>query len=208
MGARIEISTVGDKYDDRNLAPFLGRYFQYEITRGALWENHAPFLTPAEAQLLEAPYFKSFEDEPAPAPVDPAELARVLLKVKDYLWTHQDSLPYEIHLDYERMKREGLPTDIINHSRCWIHGDLLYHSSPWCTFPVTERQMLITNFPHDPNDVDLVVDIKERIEIEGRTYYLTRTNRHEVFAPVLDQVIAFCNEASRIGEQVYWLYSH
>lgn len=208
MGAVTEISTVGDKYDEQGLAPFLGRYFTSEITQGGIWEDHAPFLTPQEAKLLDAPYHESFEDKNPPVPVNPTELARVLTKVKDYLWTHQDSLPYEIELDYERMEREGLPTEIIiNQSRCWIHGDSYYHTQPYWPNPMTDSQVLITNYPHEPNEVDIMVDIKERIEIEGRIYYLKRTNRYEVFAPELDAVIAFCAYAESIGEQVYWLYS-
>lgn len=109
------------------------------------------FLTLTEAALLKAPYYESFEDEPLPVPVNPAELARVLTKVKDYLWTHHDSLPYEIGLDYERMRREGLPTDIIiNGSRCWIHGDSYYDSQPYLPSPMTAQRMLITNYPTNP----------------------------------------------------------
>jgi len=58
MGAEIHISLESDKYDNKELAPFLGRDFHYEITRVAIWENKEPFLSKAEIDLLEVPYYE------------------------------------------------------------------------------------------------------------------------------------------------------
>ena len=200
MGAEIHISLESDKYDDKELAPFLGRDFHYEITRGAIWENREPFLSKDELEILEAPYYEEFEDESVRL-INPTELLIVLEKVKKYLEENEDTLPFEIHIDHERMEKEGIKDDlIVNGCRCWIKGDSLYHK-------VSER-IEIVNYPMEPTDIDLWIEYAEEIEIEGNKYFLKKTSRFEKFADTIDKVIEFCKIANEKDEKIYWLYSH
>lgn len=200
MGAEIHISLESDKYDDKELAPFLGHDFQYEITRGAIWENRKPFLSKDELELLEAPYYEEFEDDSVRL-INPSKLIIVLDKVKKYLRENEDTLPFEIHIDHERMEKEGITKDlIVNNSRCWIRGDSLYHE-------VSEKVQIV-NYPMEPTDVYLWIDYGNEIEINGKKYYLKKTSRFEKFVESLDKVIEFCKTAENKNEKIYWLYSH
>ncbi|MBJ6145228.1 hypothetical protein [Hymenobacter sp. BT559] len=206
MGSQLDLRMVGDKYDERQLSPFLGRDFKFEIAGGDIWMDRPPFLTPEERVLIEGPYYEDFDEYP-PVTISPLELARVLTKIKDYLWTHQDSLQQEISLDYERMEQEGLSTYIIvNQSHCWIDNYPGRCFKEWWPVGKTEHQIRITSYPLEPNEVELWMDAGERLEIEGRTYYLKRTSPYEKFASALDKAIIFCTYADSIGEQVFWLH--
>tara|TARA_R110000868_G_scaffold306510_2_gene567740 strand:- start:656 stop:1258 length:603 start_codon:yes stop_codon:yes gene_type:complete len=200
MGAEIHISLESDKYDEKELAPFLGRDFQYEITRGAIWENREPFLSKTEVELLEAPYYEEYEDESVRL-TNPTDLIIVLEKIKKFLEENKNTLPFEIDIDYERMEKEGITHDlIINGSRCWIKGDSHYHN-------VSEK-VEIVNYPMEPNEIDYWIDYAEDIEIEGNKYFLKKESRFEKFADTIDKVIEFCKIANEKNEKIYWLYSH
>ncbi|MFT2010824.1 hypothetical protein ACMA1I_19270 [Pontibacter sp. 13R65] len=200
MGAEIHISLESDKYDDKELAPFLGRDFYFEITRGAIWEGREPFLNELEVKLLKAPYYEEFEDESVKL-VNPVKLRIVLEKVKRYLDNNRDSLAFEIDIDFERMKKEGLITDlIINESRCWIKGDSFYYN-------VTDK-VEIVNYPMEPAEISIWINYSEEIIINNKKYFLEKTTRFEKFAAIIDKVIDFCKNAEKNNERVYWLYSH
>ncbi|UTW66137.1 hypothetical protein KFE94_16010 [bacterium SCSIO 12643] len=200
MGAEIHISLESDKYDDQELAPFLGRSFHYEITRGAIWENRAPFLSKAEIELLEAPYYDGIEYESVQL-ISPNDLKAVLEKVKNYLYAYRDTLPFEIDIDHERMENAGLSSYLtVNGSKCWIKGDSLYHH-------VSEK-VQISNYPMEPTSIDVWIDYADEVVIDGNKYYLKKTSRFEKFADTLDQVIAFCEMANKKNEKIYWLYNH
>ena len=200
MGAEIHIRLESDKYDNKELAPFLGRDFYYEITRKAIWEDKESFLSKTEFDLLEAPYYEEFEDDSVKV-INPADLIVVLEKVKKHLKENKDSLPFEVKIDFERMEKQGLTSDlIVNGSRCWIRGDSLYHD--------VSDKVEIVNYPMEPNKVDLLVDILEELEIDGRKYFLKKISRFEKFAETIDKVTEFCQLAENNNEKIYWLYSH
>jgi len=200
MGAEIHISLESDKYDDKERAPFLGRDFHYEITRGAIWEDRELFLSKNEIDILEAPYYEEFEDESVSL-TNPSDLISVHEKVKKYLKENKDTLPFEIHIDFERMEKEGITPDlIIKGSRCWIKGDSLYHN-------VSEK-IEIVNYPMEPIEIDFWIDYAEEIEIDGKMYFLKKETQFEKFADTIDKVIEFCEIANEKDEEIYWLYSH
>lgn len=200
MGAQIHIRLESDKYDDKELAPFLGRDFYWEITRGYIWENEEPFLSEEEINLLEAPFYEDFEDNSVKQ-INPKDLIVVIEKVKKYLKENKDLLPFEIDLDFERMDKEKLETDIvINESKCWIKGESIYNS--------ISDKIRIVNYPTEKNEVNIWVIISDEIEIEGRKYYLKKTSMYEKHAGKLDQVLEFCQLAEERNEKVYWLYEH
>lgn len=200
MGAEIHISLATDRYDDMGLAPFLGRDFHYEITRGAIWKDR-PFLNDFETKLLEAPYEELFEDENEIESIHPSDLENVMTKVKDFLYHNQESLPFEIMIDYDRMDNEGQSCKLmINNSHCWIRGDSFYHE-------VTDK-VRIVSYPNEASEVDLWVDIADKIEIDGRVYYLRKVTRFEKFKESIDNVIDFCRHAESIGDRIYWIYYH
>lgn len=200
MGAQIDIRLESDKYDEAELAPFLGRYFHGEITEGDIWDDKEPFLTKAEAALLKAPFYEEFSDASVRL-IDPQDLKAVLIKVKQYLRDHQDALPFEIEVDEERMEQAGLESDLrVNGSRCWMKGDSLYYD--------VSDKVNIVNHLHEPQPVDIWVDIKDKVEIDGQAYFLKRITRYEIFADIIDKVVAFCELAISRNERIYWLYSH
>lgn len=200
MGAQILIRLTSDRYDDKEQAPFLGRDFQYEITRGALWEKRKPFLTPAESKLLEAPYDELFEDGTPPA-AEPYKLRTVLQKVRDYLEKNQPTLAFEIELDHERMEQENLNYWLrVNDSQCWIQGDSFYYK-------VTDK-VKIVNYPMEPNEVDLWVPITDSVVLDDKLYYLKRVTRFDKYKDSLDKAIAFCKKAEEVGDKIYWIYRH
>ncbi|WP_375562096.1 hypothetical protein ACE193_05985 [Bernardetia sp. OM2101] len=199
MGAQINIRLESDKYDDKKLAPFLGRDFYWEITRGYR-ENQEPFLSEEEINLLEAPFYEDFEDNSVKQ-INPNDLKVVIEKVKKYLEENKDLLPFEIDLDFERMDKEDIETDIIiNESKCWIKGQSLYHS-------ISDKVRII-NYPTEKNEVDIWVTISDEIKIEGRKYYLKKTSMYEKHFKKLDQVLQFCRLAEDRNEKIYWLYEH
>ena len=201
MGAQILIRLESDKYDEGHLAPFLGRDFHWEIAKGNLWKdaNHY-FLDKREAKLLDAPFDENLEEE-FKALIHPKELLQVIEKVKLFLKNNDDTLPYEIMLDSDKMSLKGLDYPLmLKNSRCWIQGDSYLYE-------VNER-VKIVNYPQEPNEVELWLKVKDEIIIEDRTYYLKKETRFEKFEESLSEVIEFCKYAISRKEKIYWVYSH
>lgn len=196
MGTEIHISLENDKYDDQELAPFLGRDFYYEITQGAIWENKKPFLSNVEIELLAAKYV-----EDSLKPINPTDLKNVLKKVQKYLKDHINVLPFEIEIDLNRMEKEGLESDLrVQGSRCWIKGDSLYYE--------VSQKFEIISYPREPNEINLWIDYAEEIWVDGKKYYFKKISRFEKYARTIAQVIAFCRIAEDKDEKIYWCYSH
>ncbi|MCF8255593.1 MAG: hypothetical protein K9H61_13515 [Bacteroidia bacterium] len=200
MGAEIHIRLTSDRYNDKALAPYLGRDFHSEITRGAIWHDRQ-FLSDFETELLEAPYDELFENKDEILPIEPRNLEKIMIKVRDFLYENQDTLPFEIEIDYEKMENEKLSYNLtINNCRCWIQGDSRYYQ-------VTDK-VKIVNYPFEPSDVDLWIGISDRVELEGKVYYLKMVTRFERYKELIDKVIDFCRYANKIGDRIYWTYSH
>lgn len=200
MGAEIVIRLVSDRYDEKGHAPFIGRDFQREITRGNIWEGHHPFLSDGERELLQAPYDQTLDDEYG-KPVSPRALIVVLKKVKDYLKVAAEHLPYYIGLDIDRMEAENLDTQIfIDGSRCWIQGDSLLYN--------IEEHVKFISLPGEPKEVEQWVSVSEEVVVGGEVYYLRKVTRYEKYREKLDEVIAFCEYAISRNEKVYWVYTH
>ncbi|WP_291728395.1 hypothetical protein [Bernardetia sp.] len=200
MGVEVYIRLASDEDDKQSIAPFLGRDFWWEITRGYIWENKQPFLTEEETSLLEASRYDDFKDDLGKK-VRPKDLALVIEKVKKYLKENEDSLPFEIDLDYKKMDKEGLDTDIIiNESRCWLRGDSLYHE--------ISDKINVVNYPTEKNDVDMWISISDKVEIENRLYYLKKTSMFDKHSPKLDEILHFCRLAEQRSEMIYWLFDH
>ena len=200
MGAEIHICLESDKYNERELAPFLGRDFQSEITRGTIWRNKKPFLNDEEIKILEAPYYEEFEDESVRL-TNPDELIIVLKKVKEYLKKNKDILPFEIGIDFDKMKKLGLNQElIVSGSRCWIKGDSLYYD--------VSETFQIVNYPKEPNEINLTIEYSEEVDINNKKFFLKKESRFEKFADTIDQVIEFCQMAYENNEKIYWLFSH
>ncbi|CAL2103711.1 conserved protein of unknown function [Tenacibaculum sp. 190130A14a] len=198
MGAEVHIRLENDKYDEKGLAPFLGRDFQSEITTSALWETHEPFLDQNEIDLLYAPYYDFFDDNTVQL-IEPSKLKSILEKIDCYLEHNKDSLPFEIDIDYERMEKENLPTDlIINDSSCWIQGDSFYYD-------VTDK-FKIVNHNLESNEVELWVEFKEKVKIENSFFYLKKEYRYEKYKNDLNEVINFCQLAINTHQKIYWLF--
>ena len=200
MGAEIYIRLEDDIDDTGGNAPFLGRDFQHEISRGAIWENREPFLTELEQKVLEAPYCEEME-ELFIDPIEPDSLQKILLKVKKYLYDNEQLLPFEVCIDYQRMEKENLSTDlVVNESRCWIRGDSF-------VYKVTDK-VEIVNYPNEKNEIDMWVNIADEIEIEDQKYFLKRVTRYEKYSKEIDEVIDFCADAIENNKKVYWMYIH
>ncbi len=200
MGAEIHILLKSDVNDEKELAPFLGRDFHSEVTRGRVWDGKEPFLTEAEIELLEAPYYEDIEDERV-KPIDPKDLINVLGKVKKYLKDKKDELPFEIEVDIDKMEKENLSSDlIVNGSKCWMKGDSLYYH-------VFDKVQIVT-YPLEPNEVDKWISFSDTIYLEGKKYYLKKTTRIEKFEDTINEVIEFCRIAESEKDEIYWLYSH
>lgn len=198
MGAQTIITIAGDKHDASYESPFLGRDFTHEIAQGYLWDKREPFLTTLESKLL-TPINTEFYYEGIHKPVHPFNLVIVLNKVKQYLKANENSLPFEIELDYDKMEKENLSTDImINNSKCWIQGDSYYNK--------VSSMVRIVNYPMEPNEVDVWIDIKDKVEIEGRIYYLKKITRYEKYKNMIDDVIAFCEYAKQKHKMIDWKF--
>ncbi len=194
MGSQIFIHLVGEGLYENDLAPFLGRDFVAEISWGHLWMERSPFLSKQEEDLLRA---RTDWHEDFNKPVNPAELAKVLTKVNDYLKTNESTLPFEIEIDYTKMAHAGLETDlIINNSRCWIKGDSY-------VFDVTTK-VNVVSYAMEPNEVDVWVDIADEVVIEGKLFYLKRITRYEKYKEILEKTIAFCRYAGGKNNKVLW----
>lgn len=201
MGAQILIRLESDKYDERNLSPFLGRDFHWEITKGRLWKDiNCYFLSQTESSLLEAPFDETLQDCFG-EPINPKPLVRVFEKVMDFLKSRSDILPFEIFIDYDKMKALGLDYPlVINKSKCWIQGDSNLYK--------VNNKVRIVNLPNEPNEIDLWVPLDSKITIENRVYFLKKETRFEKFEGVINEVINFCKYAIEENEKVYWIYSH
>ncbi len=200
MGAQILIRLESDKYDDNNLSPFLGRDFHWEITRGHLWKDtNQYFLNKRESNLLEAPYDETLEDGFG-EPINPKSLLIVIKKVDEFLKNNKETLPFDITIDYDKMKLEGLDYPLmVNNSKCWIQGDSYL-------FEVYD-EVKIVNHPHEPNEVDLWVKLNDEITLENKVYYLKKITRNERFKEDINAIINFCNHAIEKNEKIYWIYS-
>jgi hypothetical protein len=199
MGYRTHIRIASDQYDEKELAPFLGRDFTLDITLACLFDEQS-FLSKDEWQILNPQISDNIINE-KPNPVNPADLLFVLDKIKKYLKDNQDKLPFEIELDYEKMEKEGLSCEItINGSICWLQGDSY-------VFEVSSK-VKIVNHPMQPTEVDLWVDIKDKIEIEGRIYYLRKVTRYDKYEELISKVTEFCEYAKNNNENVYWILKH
>ena len=201
MGAQILIRLESDRYDESNLAPFLGRDFFNEISRGALWKDiEVYFLNKKEIKLLEAPNTENFENEFA-SPINPKELKLVFLKIKKFLQEYEDLLPFDIVLDIEKMEAADLNYPLmINNSKCWIQGDSNL-------FEINDK-LKIVNHPHEPNEVDLWVNYQEEIVLEDKVYFLKKITRSDKYNDIIVELIKFCEFAIEKNEKIFWLYSH
>jgi len=201
LGAEIHIRLTSDRHNNKNLAPFLGRDFQYEISEGSIWQNKRSFLNSDEIKLLKATYDELFENKDLIPTIEPKSLKEVLVKVKNYLRLNQSELPFEIEIDYEKMEKENLNYYLtVNESRCWIKDDSKYNN--------VFNKVQIVNYKMELNKVDIWIDISDKVEIEGKIYYLKKTTRYEKYADLIDKVIDFCRHAEDIKNKIYWIYTH
>lgn len=195
MGLETHIRLASDQYDEKKIAPFLGRDFTWDIALGNLFDNKS-FLSKDEWKIITPQNSDDVVDE-KPNPVNPADLLSVLDKIKKYLKDNQDTLPFEIELDYDKMEKEGLSCEItINGSRCWLQGDSN-------VFEVSSK-VKIVNHPMEPTEVELWVDVRDKIDIEERTYYLRKVTRHNKYEELINRVTDFCEQAKNKNENVYW----
>ncbi len=195
MGYETHIRIASDQYDEKKLAPFLGRDFTWDIALSYLFPDKS-FLNKNEWKRLTPQNADDIIDH-KPNPVNPTDLLSVLDKIKKYLMDNQDTLPFEIEIDYDKMEKEGLSCEItINGSRCWIQGDSN-------VFDVSSK-VKIVNHPMEPNEVDLWVDVRDKIEIEGRSYFLRKVTRYDKYEELISRVIDLCKYAKRYNENVYW----
>ena len=198
MGAETWITIAGDKHDASHESPFLGRDFTHEIAHGFLWYKGSAFLSEQEAAILYPINSDDYNDGIEEL-IHPDDLISVLKKVKKYLKSDKDPLPIEIELDYDKMEKENLSTDIIiNNSKCWIQGDSYYNK--------VSSMVRIVNYPMEPNEVDVWIDIKDKVEIEGRIYYLKKITRYEKYTNMIDDVIAFCEYAKQKHKMIDWKF--
>jgi len=157
LGAETLIRTIKDDATSEKLTPFLGRDFTFEISNGFLWYERKPFLSEKETELLSPLHYDDFDDG-IEKPINPTDFLLIFGKIKQYLKSNQNELPFEIELDYEKMEQEGLSTDIIvNNSRCWMQGDSYVYD--------VSAKVRIVNYPMEPTDVDLWIEVKDKIEI-------------------------------------------
>ena len=198
MSTEVHIRLANDKYNEKGLAPFLDSDFYYDIVLGNLWQNKNTLLTDYESELLKAQYYEYFNDDTRA--FEPKKLRDIFMKIKKYLKENEDDLPFEIDIDYKKMRENGLNTDIVIHnSRCWIQGDsALYEVS---------EHVNIVNFPFEPNKVKIQVKIAEKIKIKGKTYFLKKTSRFEKYNEPIEKIINFCNYAINSNEKIYWFVS-
>ncbi len=195
MGQETHIRRTSDRFDEKKLAPFLGNDFTWDIALGYLFDDNS-FLSKDEWKILTPQNTEDIIDE-KPNPVNPADLISVLQKIKFYLKDHQDTLPFEIDFDYDKMEKEGLSCEIIiNDSGCWIQGDSAHYE--------VSSKVKIINLPMQPNEVELWVDVKDKIEIEGRTYYLRKVTRYDKYKELINRIIDICEDAQNNNENVYW----
>lgn len=195
MGYETQIRLASDQYDEKKLTPFLGREFTRDISLGYLFNKNS-LLNDDEWNILTPQDSDNIVGE-KPNAVNPADLLAVLNKIKKYLKDNQNTLPFEIEPDYYKLEKEGLSSEIIiNVSRCWIQGDS-------DIFEVSSK-VKIVNYPMEPTEVDLWVDVKDKIEIEGRTYYLRKITRYERYRELINRVTEFCEQAKENNEIVYW----
>ncbi len=197
MGLETHIRLVSDPTDENAITPFLGRDFTWEIAFGYLFEEKS-FLSKEEWEIL-APQNTDDIHGAHPTPLNQIDLASVLEKTKKYLKDNQDKLPFEIELDHDKMEKEGLSCEIIiNGSRCWIQGDSN-------TFDVSSK-VKIVNYTTAPNAVEMWVDIKDKLEIEGRTYYLRKVTRYTKYEEQINEIIDLCKQSENKNQLVYWTF--
>lgn len=198
MGLQTRIRTTSEEENEYDYAPILGRDFTYEIALGYLFEDRS-FLSDEEWQRLEPQNMDSHVYKERTS-LNPTVLISILYKVKEYLNDNQNTLPFEIELDYEKMKKEDLSSDIIiNGSLCWIQGDSKIYD--------VSTKVGIVNHPQQPHQVDLWIDIQDKIEIEGKIYYLRKVTRFDRYKELIDKVIEFCEYAKSSNNNVYWTLS-
>lgn len=197
MSSETHIRLASDPSGENTIVPFLGRDFTWEIAFGYLFEEKS-FLSKQEWEILIPQNTNDIHNE-TPTPLNPIDLASILEKIKKYLKDNQDKLPFEIELDYDKMEKEGLSCEIfINGSRCWIQGDSNI-------FDVSTK-VKIVNYPMAPNAVEMWVDIKDKLEIEGRTYYLRKVTRHTKYEEQINGIIDLCKQSENKNEPIYWTF--
>ncbi|OYU96586.1 MAG: hypothetical protein CFE21_09390 [Bacteroidetes bacterium B1(2017)] len=195
MGQETYIRIASDQYDKKKQAPFLGRDFTWEIAFGNLFKEKS-FLSMEEWKIVTPQNTDDILDE-KPKSIHPKALLSILNKIKTHLKDNQSLLPFEIELEYSKMDTEGLSSEIlINGSRCWIQGDSNVYE--------VSSKVKIVNLPMQPNEVDLWVEIQDKIEIEGRTYYLKKMTRYDKYESLINKIIDICKLAENKNELVYW----
>lgn len=199
MRAQIILRTEGDEFDLKNLAPFLGRDFQSEIACGHLWDKHPKFLTKEEEEILYAPNFESYDEEQVKL-LDPKQLKKILEKVLSFLKSEEKTLPFEVEIDFEKMNQLGLETDLyVDGVRCWIQGDSKIYK--------VDKKVKLINLPQEKT-VEKWLEIKEKVQINDRVYYLKIETRYERHEENITKCIDFCQQAIEQEKKIYWLYEH
>lgn len=146
-----------------------------------------------------ASYFESFEDEQVKL-IDPKRLKSILEKVLTYLKNEEQNLPFEVCIDYYKMKNLGLETDLyVDGARCWIQGDSEI-------FKVGNEVKLV-NFPLEKN-IEKWIKVQEQVRINDRLYYFKIETRYERHKESITKCIDYCIQAIEKEKQIYWLYQH
>ena len=192
MGYHDRLNTqrnISELYDK---APFLGSDFDYEIACGNLWSDNYNFLSEEEKNFL-----LPLDQDDDRKLIDPNKLKIIFEKILSFLEREKEKLPFEIELDFEKMRSENLDTDLyVNGIRCWIQGDSAYYQ--------VEPKFRIINLPVADQNVEEWVAFNDEIIFDGNKYYLKKTTRLERYKDQILQIIDYCTKAAGLKTKVYW----
>ncbi|AHM62919.1 hypothetical protein D770_23400 [Flammeovirgaceae bacterium 311] len=63
----------------------------------------------------------------------------------------------------------------------------------------------IKNYPNEPDNIDLWLDVKDKIEIDGKLYFMRTITKYQQFESTIQDVIAYCNIAIALNKKVLWI---
>jgi hypothetical protein len=211
MGYELEISITGN-YDSNS--PVFTTDFLAQIVSGHLWQNRKAFLSSAESEILFPKWTNNSDgDERLLEPVDPLLLKSVFYKIGQYLEKNQTILPLVHSLSCNKSELEQIDNYafgsfgelIIKNSKCWVQGDTYFYDE--YNDKGLRQKFNIRNHPYEPDDIDLWMDVKSEIEIDGKLYYMRTITKFQQFEESIKDVIACCNTAIEQNKNIYWLIS-
>lgn len=137
---------------------------------------------------------------------DPLAMLGVLRKIEAYIRENIDTLPL-IHDLYEAKDELGnvgksISSIEVGGIKACVEGDLYFEDD----YASIRKKIRLKSYSEDFGKVNLYVDVKPEIEIEGKVYFCHTRSVYQLFEQEFTQIYTILEQAIEEGKKVLWEY--